>query len=148
MLSGEVRDWAQVGAFEGQMHLYAGERSASSYVAAQVFLDGTPFSERLQTMPSDRGVATAVASDPLGLGLGSASSVEGVRVLAIMGSDGKRRMHLPEDPARLQTILSRSLYLVTRGAPGPGATSLRDYAVSKSGVAIAELNRYVVEQGP
>jgi len=147
MLSGEVRDWAQVGDFEGQVHLFAGERSASSYVAAQALLDGTPFSERLQTMPSDRGVAKAVASDPLGLGLGSSSSVEGVRTLAIVGSDGKRRMHLPEDPDRFNTMLSRSLYLVTRGVPGPGATSLRDYAVSKSGVAIAELNRYVVEQG-
>ena len=145
MLSGEVRDWAQVGAFEGRMQLYAGERSASSYVATEELLDGTPFSDRLQTMPSDKGVSGAVASDPFGLGLGSASSVEGVKVLGIRGQDGRERRHLPLDPADPGSMLSRNLYLVSRGAPGIQVAELKAYALSKSGVAIAELNSYVVE---
>ena len=146
MLSGEVRDWAQVGTLEGQVHLYAGERAASSYVAALVLLDGILFSDRLQTMPSARGVSRAVASDLFGLGLGSASSIEGVKILGIVGTDRKRRMYLPEDPALPDGMLARNLYLVTRGQPSAALASVRRYALSKSGVAIAELNSYVVER--
>ena len=146
MLSGEVRDWAQLGSYEGQVQLYAGERSASSYVAAEVFLDGLSFSERLQTMPSDKGVVRAVATDPLGLGLGSATNTGEVRVLGIKGTDGRRRMFLPREMGSPESMLARELYLITRGKLSPELKGLRDYAMSKAGVAIAELNSYVVEQ--
>ena len=146
LLTGEVRDWAQLGNFEGQVHLYAGERSASSFVAVEGILEGASVSERVQTMPSDVGVTRAVSSDPVGLGLAASSSVAGVKTLAIVGIDGKRRMHLPEDVAVPESMLFRNLYVITRGEPGAALSSLRDYALSKSGVAIAELNSYVVEQ--
>jgi len=145
MLSGEIRDWAQVGALEGRMQFFGGERSASSYVAAEELLNGTPFSERMQTMPSDKGVARAVASEVFGLGLGSASSVEGVKILGIRGVDGKVRRYLPLDPMDPESMLSRQLYLVSRGEPSVAVAKLKEYAISKSGVAIAELNSYVVE---
>jgi len=145
MLSGEVRDWAQVGALEGRVQLYAGERSASSYIATEELLNGATFSARMQTMPSDKGVTGAVASEVNGLGLGSASSVEGVRILGIRGVDGKVRRYLPLDPMEPESILSRQLYLVSRGEPSAEVVKLKEYATSKSGVAIAELNSYVVE---
>ena len=87
----------------------------------------------------------AVAGDPFGLGLGSASSVEGVKVLGIRGTDGKVRRHLPLHPSEPDSMLSRELYLVSRGEPGRLVTALKAYALSKSGVAISELNSYVVE---
>ena len=146
ILSGEVHDWAQVGELEGRVQLYAGERSASTYVATEELLDGTPFSERMQTMPSDTGVSGAVGSDRLGVGLGSASSAQGVKTLGIRGVDGKVRPYLPSDPGVPDSVLQRYLYLVVRGEPDAKISSLRDYALSKSGVAIGELNSYVVEQ--
>ena len=146
LLTGKVRDWAQLGSFAGPVHLYAGDRSASSFVAAEGILEGASISERVQTMPSDLGVTRAVSSDPVGLGLGSSSSVAGVKTLAVVGIDGKRRMYLPEDLAAPESMLFRNLYVITRGNPGAAMSSLRDYALSKSGVAIAELNSYVVEQ--
>jgi phosphate transport system substrate-binding protein len=146
ILSGEVQDWAQVAELEGRVQLYAGERSASTYVATEELLDGTPFSERLQTMPSDRGVSRAVGSDHLGVGLGSASSAQGVKVLGIRGIDGKVRPYLPSDPGVPESMLNRHLYLVVRSEPDAKISALRDFALSKSGVAIGELNSYVVEQ--
>ena len=146
MLTGGVKDWAQVGNFEGPLHLYGGERSASTYVETQQLLDGTLFSERLQTMPSDKGVAGAVASDPLGLGLGSASSTTGVKVLGIRSPDGQVRKHLPLSIHEPESELRRQLYLVTPGEVPPMVAAFRKYALSKSGLAIAELNSYVVEQ--
>jgi len=146
LLTGEARDWAQVGMFEGQVHLYAGERSASSFVAIEGMLQGVAVSERVQTMPSDRGVTRAVSSDPLGLGLGSSSSAGGVKTLAIVGTDDKKRMYLPEDVDDPDSMLYRNLYLVTRGALNANLVAFAEYARSKPGVAIAELNSYVVGQ--
>ena len=143
LVNGSLREWGPVGGPSGEVALYGRDGgTATSALLVEMLLDGGAPSSLLKALPSDRAVARAVASDPLGLGIGGGPVRRGVKRLALQDGD-ELLMPGGRTASGRDWPMLRELLLVTQGEPGPRATSFVEYTRSQPGRAIAEQSGYL-----
>lgn len=143
LLTGSLREWGPVGGPSGEVSLYGREvGTASSTLLADALLGGLGASPLLKALPSDTAVARAVASDPLGLGIGGGPVRRGVKDLALRDA-GELLMPGGRTASGRDWPMLRELLLVTQGDAGPRTAAFAEFARSQQGRVIAEQSGYV-----
>ena len=135
VLAGEVREWDSFGGPASEIALYGRQEGSETAAIVRRMLGGRPPAEQLKALPTDQAVATAVAADPLGLGVGGGAPGRGTKSLAIR--DGEQVL-MPGAGAGSAWPWVRNVYIVTQGAPARRVEVLRDYARSEAGRRLAE----------
>lgn len=143
LLTGSLREWDSVGGGTGEVSLYGRENgTATANLLTDVLLDGVAVASLLKALPSDEAVAKAVASDPLGFGVGGGPVRRGVKELALRDA-GELLMPGGSTASGRDWPMLRELLLVTQGEPGPRPLAFVDFARSQQGRLIAEQSGYV-----
>ncbi|HCP47323.1 MAG TPA: hypothetical protein DIU15_14875 [Deltaproteobacteria bacterium] len=145
ILDGTVGHWRGLGGSDDPIHLFVARRmDGTPRIVRERLLNGAALSVHAQEVPADEAVASAVASDPLAVGLSSGAFVHGTRVLTIRDEEGLQRPHLSDPSDSTKGPLTRELFLVTQGTPDLRVAELRQFAQSLEGRAVAEMFGYLV----
>lgn len=138
LLLGSLREWDAVGGPAGEVVLYGREPdTATAALLRERILGGADPSPLHGALPSDAAVARAVASDPLGLGVGGSPFGEAVRELSLRDG-GELLMPRGASASGREWPMIRDLLFVTQGEPDPRSLAFADFALSRAGRAIAE----------
>lgn len=143
VVSGALREWGPLGGPDrGEIGLYG--RAPGTSTAALVssyLLAGRPPATQLRVLPSDAAVAQAVASDPLGFGVGGGAPVRGTRTLAVR--DGEDMLMPGAGTGGRPWPMVRDVYLVTRGEPERRVRAFLEFARSDAGGVVAEGSGFI-----
>jgi len=134
IFSGEIRQWRDVGAMQGPIHLISRKKGSSSRNFMQdIVLNGDEISLAAFEVDTAPAVAERIQRDPLAVGF-----------IALKDRDSTPLHYLDIDgvsPTR-ETVLSgrypfsQPLYLVIQGTANPLARAFIDYALSSAGQKI------------
>ena len=144
VLAGRIRDWRQLGALAGPIHLHlSGGAKAMQELALQVGLVGKPVALPATTHASQAQLTAAVATDPGALGIiGLRGSRSGVKALAIRAGESLVSPDMlavrSEDYPLAHRLYFHTGQLIT--ALGRGFVL---YAVSPAGQSVVESSRFV-----
>ncbi len=131
---GRLHRWDELGGMSHAVSLYSREGSSGTYgFVKERLLENQDFAVETQTLPGNGAVIDAVAQEPWALGYGGASSIGGVKTLAILLDDGTRVLPTEEAVRDGRYPLSRELYFYTRGAPQGVVQRFIQMAISPEG---------------
>ena len=146
VVSGQVRDWAQLGQKAGPIHVYIPDDQQDSYqVFDQIVLKPRKLNvgPNVKQIASNGDAADAIAADPQGIGFTSISAKRNAKALNIQTACGIVEKATPFSVKSEEYLLSRRLYLYTRGKPGhPQARALLDFISSPAGQAVVAENDF------
>jgi len=122
IFSGQIANWNQIGGADAKINLYVrNETSGTNAVFNDLVMNpaGKSVSATANIVTSDVELSQSVASDPLGIGVGSLSTTGNAKVLNIRGACG---IQVPATPFTIKTEeypLTRRLYIYTTNAEKP-----------------------------
>ncbi|MEO0387421.1 MAG: substrate-binding domain-containing protein [Pseudomonadota bacterium] len=91
LLSGQIRDWSEMGGTPGPVNLYLpSEETGTQAVLQDLILEpsGLTFSRNAAILPTDAQVADRVTTDPFGFGVTTYSNLRSTTPLLVAGSCG------------------------------------------------------------
>lgn len=135
IFTGEITDWAKVGAAPGKIQVYARDNNSGTYdTFVALVLNGTPLTASARRYESSNELAEAVSHDPAGIGFVGFAYGHAAKHLAI-AEDGAQ----PIDPVAFNVgtedyALSRRLFLyVPEQRRAPLALEFANFAASAAG---------------
>ncbi len=150
LFAGRIRDWSELGAHKGPIHLYARDENSGTWDTFrslvlerhQLTLDA-----RAKRFESSEQLADQVAADPQGIGFVSLRYVRNAHAVAISAGNRLRSM-LPttELVASEDYPLSRRLYLYAPPGRNEWAQALADFAESDEGQQIVADQGFVPQK--
>ena len=150
LFAGKLRDWSELGAHKGPIHLYARDENSGTWdTFRSLVLDRRQLTLAAQAkrFESSEQLADQVAADPQGIGFVSLRYVRNAHAVAI--SDGNMlRSMLPtvELVASEDYPLSRRLYLYAPPGRNEWAQALADFAESDEGQQIVADQGFVPQK--
>jgi len=139
LFTGRVRDWSALGLPAGPVRVYArDEKSGTFDTFKTLVLEGEPLATSAKRFESTDALASAVATDALGIGFVGLAGVGAAKPLAI-ADPGMRALA----PTRLTVatedyILSRRLYLYQRADADMVAQQFVAFAIGARGQRVVE----------
>ena len=145
VLSGQVKDWAELGETAAPIHVYVVEsRGAMVDVPHDVLMPHESVPAGVKALPNEQAVITAVASDRGGIGFVAFGNPEPARVLPLAESGGTAIAPTPLTISTETYPLTRRLYLYTAAKPSNAFVSrFLDYVNSPAGQAAVDAAGYV-----
>ena len=145
VLSGQVKDWAELGETAAPIHVYVVEsRGAMVDVPHDVLMAHESVPAGVKALPNEQAVITAVASDRGGIGFVAFGNPEPARVLPLAESGGTAIAPTPLTISTETYPLTRRLYLYTAAKPSNAFVSrFLDYVNSPAGQAAVDAAGYV-----
>lgn len=145
IFSGETKDWSQLGAPAGQIHIYARDEKSGTYDFFQSAVLGTGrLVETAKRFEDSNQLSDAVAADPNGIGFIGLPYIRDAKAVAVSDEDS-----LPLIPNRMTVatedyVLSRRLYLYTAPSPdNPWVKKFVEFAISQSAQEIVSSEGFV-----
>ncbi len=122
IFSGQVTNWNQIGGDDAKINLYVrDETSGTGAVFNELVMNPArrTVSDNATVAATDADLSSAVAGDPLGIGVASLANSGNAKILAIRGTCG---IQVPATPFTIKTEeypLTRRLYAYTSNAEQP-----------------------------
>ncbi|MGA2218728.1 MAG: phosphate ABC transporter substrate-binding protein, partial [Terracidiphilus sp.] len=147
IFTGEITDWSQVGGSQGAIKLYARDDESGTYDTFKTLvLAGKPLAPGAQRIEDSKTLSDAVAADPNGIGFIGLPYILSAKAIAV--SDKGTHPLLPTrlTVSREDYVLSRRLYLYTRGNPTDKYTrKFIEFALSKAGQEVVGNSGFVTQ---
>ena len=145
VLSGQVKDWSELGESAGPVHVYVVEsRGVVVDVPHDVLMPHETVPAGVKALANEQAVITAVASDRGGIGFVAYGNPEPARVLPLAESGGTAIVPTPLTISTETYPLTRRLYLYTAAKPSNAFVSrFLDYVNSPAGQAAVDAAGYV-----
>lgn len=148
LFSGEVKNWSQVGANPGPVHVYARDDKSGTYDTFRSLVLGkkSPLVNNAQRFESNANLSDAVSADPNGIGFVGLPYIRHSKALAVL--DGESAI-LPDDftVATEDYALARRLFLYLPVKPSnPVARKFIDFALSRAGQTVVSNTGFVSQE--
>lgn len=147
LFEGRVRNWSELGGPSIPVFVYDKEPGRGTREVLDKWLYGQekppapPASDRYAIVGGNEETRTKLSSTPGSVGPLSVAFVEGQSQLVLLALDG---VGATKEEIRVERYpLSRSLYLITDGAPRAGAQRLLDYVLGPEGQSIVKRHGYL-----
>ena len=146
VISGQVKDWSQLGQKAGAIHVIVPDVKQDSFqVFDQIVLKPRKLGlgANVKQIPSNSDVADQIAADPMAIGFTSISAKRNAKALNVQTACGIVERATPFSVKSEEYLLARRLYLYTRGKPNnPQARALIDFIQSPAGQAVVAENDF------
>ncbi len=144
LFAGEIRDWAELGASSGPVHVYARDHKSGTWdTFKSLVLDKKPLSPDARRYESSEELSDEVASDRHGIGFIGLPYVRSAKALAVSEADTRAILPEPFSVATEDYTLARRLFLyVPENASAP-ARAFAEFAVSPRGQALVAQEGFV-----
>lgn len=145
IFSGEIADWAKVGAAPGKIQVYARDDQSGTYdTFAALVLNGAPLAASARRYESSNELVDAVTHDPAGIGFVGFAFGRSAKQLAIAEEGAKPIVPMPFNVGTEDYALARRLFLYVPEQPRlPLAQEFADFAVSHVAQKTVEAAGYI-----
>jgi len=141
IFTGDVTDWSAVGGNPGPFSVYTRNTASGTYSDwKELAMKKRDYASSSQKMAGNEQIAAEVAKNPNGIGyVGLAYTRDpGIKVVAIVNSDGKATLPGSETVRNHSYPYSRPTFFLTNGDPTGLTAKFVDFMISAEGQAIAE----------
>lgn len=149
IFAGEVRDWGEIGASPGPIHVYARDDKSGTYDTFKSLVLGgkAPLVQDAKRFESNANLSDAVSIDHNGIGFVGLPYIRQSKALAIL--DGGESAIMPDDftVATEDYALARRLFLYLPEKPNnPVAREFIDFALSGAGQQVVADTGFVSQE--
>ena len=141
IFTGDVTDWTAVGGNPGKFSIYTRNTSSGTYSDwKELAMKKRDYASSSQKMAGNEQIAAEVAKNPNGIGyVGLAyTSAPGVRVVAIVGKDGKAVLPSDETVQAKTYPYARPTFFYTNGEPSGLTAEFVDFMLGAEGQALVQ----------
>lgn len=146
VFAGDVKDWSAVGGIPGPISIYTRNTSSGTYQDwKDLAMKRRDYAPSSQKMAGNEQIAAEVGQNPSGIGYVGIAYINapGVKVVGIVGRDGKLVMPSAEAVHAKAYPYSRPNFFYTNGEPHGLAKEFIDYLLSPEGQAIVAKSGFV-----
>lgn len=141
IFTGDITDWSAVGGNAGAFSIYTRNTSSGTYSDwKELAMKKRDYAGSSQKMAGNEQIAAEVANNPNGIGyVGLAYiNVPGIRVVAIVGKDGKAVLPSDETVQAKTYPYARPTFFYTNGEPHGLTAQFVEFMLGAEGQAIAK----------
>ena len=141
IFTGDITDWSAVGGNAGSFSIYTRNTSSGTYSDwKELAMKKRDYAGSSQKMAGNEQIAAEVANNPNGIGyVGLAYiNVPGIRVVAIVGKDGKAVLPSDETVQAKTYPYARPTFFYTNGEPHGLTAQFVEFMLGAEGQAIAK----------
>ncbi len=141
IFTGDVTDWSAVGGNAGKFSIYTRNTSSGTYSDwKELAMKKRDYAGSSQKMAGNEQIASEVAKNPNGIGyVGLAyTSAPGIRVVAIIGKDGKAVLPSDETVQAKAYPYARPTFFYTNGEPTGLTAQFVEFMLGAEGQSIAK----------
>lgn len=145
IFSGEISDWAKLGAAAGKIQVYARDDRSGTYdTFAALVLNGAPLAASARRYESSDELTDAVSHDPAGIGFVGFAYGHSAKRLAIADEGATPIVPVAFNVGTEDYALSRRLFLYVPEQPqSPLARDFADYVVSHAAQKAVDESGYI-----
>ena len=146
IFAGDVKDWGAVGGNSGAISVYTRNTSSGTYQDwKDLAMRKRDYASSAQKMAGNEQIAAEVGKNPSGIGYVGIAYIHapGVKVVGIVGKDGKAVMPSAESVHAKTYPYHRPNFFYTNGEPSGLAAKFLEYLLSAEGQGIVEKSGFV-----